>query len=85
MGTVSAGLEQTSSSCCCWASWKRLIQLCKTKQLVVAKLARSGVAAHLIGGTTVYNFFSLDIDYNSTGENGTVEVACVKDSCARDR
>ena len=53
---------------------KGLIQLCKTKQLVVAKRAPSGVAAHLIGGT-IHNFFSLDIDYNSTLENGTVEVA----------
>ena len=39
-----------------------LIELAKSKGLVVTKLAPSGVAAHLIGGTTVYSFFSLDID-----------------------
>ena len=42
--------------------------------MVVAKFAPSGVAAHLIRGT-IHNFFSLDIDCNSTLENGTVEVA----------
>ena len=46
----------------------------KKKQLVAARLAPSGVAAQVIGGT-IHNFFSLDIDYNSTLENGTVKVA----------
>ena len=42
--------------------------------MVVAKLVRSGVAAHLIG-STIHNFFSLNIACNSTLENGTVEAA----------
>lgn len=54
---------------------KGLIELAKSKHLVVSKLAPSGVAAHLIGGTTVHNFFGLDIKYNSTLEEGTVQVA----------
>ena len=54
---------------------KGLIQLAKSKGLVVSKLAPSGVAAHLIGGTTVHNLFSLDIECNSSLENGTCEVA----------
>ena len=56
---------------------KGLIQLCKNKQLVVVKLGPSGVAAHLIRGTTIHNFFSLDVGCNSSLENGTVEVACL--------
>ena len=54
---------------------KGLIELAKSKNLVVSKLARSGVAAHLIGGTTLHNFFALDIEYNSSLEEGTVQVA----------
>ena len=52
---------------------KGLIELARSKD--VTKVAPSGVAAHLIGGTTLHNFFSLDVDCNSTLENGTVQVA----------
>ena len=57
---------------------KGLIELCKSKNLVVSKLAPSGVAAHLIGGTTVHNMFALDIEYNSLLEEGTVQAAKVR-------
>ena len=53
---------------------RELIELCKSKHLVVTKLTPSGVAAHLIGGT-IHNFLSLDVDCNSSLENGTVQVA----------
>ena len=55
-----------------------LIELAKCKGLIVSILAPSGVAAHLIGGTTIYNFFSLDINCNSSLEKGTVQVTTIK-------
>lgn len=46
----------------------------RSRGLAVAKLAHSGVAAHLIDGQTIHHFFSLDIDYsNSTLEHSTTQ------------
>lgn len=47
------------------------------KDLVVAKLAPSEVAAHPIGGTTIHNFYGLDIECNTKLENGMAEVSCL--------
>ena len=54
-----------------------LTQITRSHGLVVVKLAPSGVAAHLIGGKTIHNFFALDVESNSTLENGTVQVTCL--------
>ena len=41
--------------------------------LVVAKLAPSGVAAHLIEGVTIHHLFNLDIDLNCNLQHGTAQ------------
>ena len=41
--------------------------------LVVAKLAPSGVAAHLIEGVTIHCFFNLDIELNCNLQHGTAQ------------
>ena len=46
--------------------------------LVVTKLAPSGVAASLIKGTTIHDFFKMDITGKSSLENGTVDASVVK-------
>ena len=46
--------------------------------LAVTKLAPSGVAASLIKGTTIHNFFKLDITGKSSLENGTVDAVLIK-------
>lgn len=69
--TVTDQLLQTDKS----YLLRGLIELARSKHLVVSKLAPSGIAAHLIEGTTVHNFFTLDIEYNSSLEEGTVQVA----------
>ena len=81
MGRGSIQQEQTGPCSHGWAAdigksylLKGLIELAKSKGLIVSKLAPSGVAAHPIGGTTVHNFLSLNIECNSTPENGIVQV-----------
>ena len=50
----------------------------KQCNLVVTKLAPSGVAASLIKGTTIHKFFKMDITGKSSLENGTVDASVVK-------
>ena len=55
-----------------------IVTYLKTCNLVVIKLAPSGVAASLIKGTTIHNFFKLDITGKSSLENGTVDAQILK-------
>ena len=55
-----------------------IVTYLRSCNLVVTKLAPSGVAASLIKGTTIHNFFKLDITGTSSLENGTVDAALIK-------
>ena len=55
-----------------------MVEYLRQCNLVVTKLAPSGVAASLIKGTTIHNFFKIDISGNSSLENGTVDASLVK-------
>ena len=55
-----------------------MVEYLRQCNLVVTKLAPSGVAASLIKGTTIHNFFKIDISGKSTLENGTVDASLVK-------
>ena len=55
-----------------------IVTYLKTCDLVVTKLAPSGVAASLIKGTTIHNFFKLDITGKSLLENGTIDAQILK-------
>ena len=55
-----------------------IVTYLKKCNLVVIKLAPSGVAASLIKGTTIHNFFKLDITGKSSLENGTIDAQILK-------
>ena len=55
-----------------------MVEYLRQCNLVVTKLASSGVAASLIKGKTIHNFFKIDISGKSTLENGTVDASLVK-------
>ena len=55
-----------------------IVAYLRQSNLVVTKLAPSGVAASLIKGTTIHNFFKLDINGKSSLENGSVDSSLVK-------
>ena len=55
-----------------------IVTYLRNNNLVVTKLAPSGVAASLIKGTTIHNFFKLDITCKTSLENGTVDAAIVR-------
>ena len=51
---------------------------CRKNGLVVAKLAPSGVAAHLIEGVTIHRFFNLDIELNCNLQHGTAQTTTLR-------
>ena len=51
---------------------------CRRNGLVIAKLAPSGIAAHLIEGATVHHFFNLDIEPNCNLQHGTAQTATLR-------
>ena len=51
---------------------------CRKNGLVVAKLAPSGIAAHLIEGVTIHRFFNLDIELNCNLEHGTAQTTTLR-------
>ena len=55
-----------------------MVEYLKQCNLVVTKLAPSGVAASLIKGTTIRNFFKMDINGKSSLENGTIDASVVR-------
>ena len=48
-----------------------VVEYLRQCNLVITKLAPSGVAAALTKGTTIHNFFKLDINGNTSLQNGT--------------
>ena len=55
-----------------------MVEYLRQCNLVVTKLAPSGVAASLIKGTTIHNFFKIDIHGKASLENGTVDASLLK-------
>ena len=51
---------------------------CRTKGLVIAKLAPSGIAAHLIEGVTIHRFFNLDIELTCNLQHGTAQTTILR-------
>lgn len=52
----------------------------QVENIAVTKLATTGVAAVVVGGTTVHNFFRMDINCQSYLEKGTLEHKIVRDT-----
>ena len=55
-----------------------VVTYCRKNVLVVAKLAPSGIAAHLIEGVTIHCFFNLDIELNCNLEHGTAQTTALR-------
>ena len=55
-----------------------MVEYLRQCNLVVTKLAPSGVAASLIKGTTIHNFFKIDIYGKTSLENGTIDASLLK-------